>query len=73
MVIIRIRYVYKIKDVKQYAVKKEYGEENATGVETSISISGRFFREGADGSIRYPRMTEPLFQSLHTFTRSVSL
>jgi predicted dehydrogenase len=41
-----------IKDVKQYAVKKEYGEENATGVEASISISGRFFREGADGVIR---------------------
>ena len=41
-----------IKYVKQYAVKKEYGEENATGVDASISISGRFFREGADGSIR---------------------
>ena len=41
-----------IKDVKQYAVKKEYGQENATGVDASRSISGRFFREGADGSIR---------------------
>jgi hypothetical protein len=41
-----------INDVKQYAVKKEYGQENATGVEASISISGRFFMDGADGSIR---------------------
>jgi len=41
-----------VKDVKLYAVKKEYGQDNATGVDAHISISGRFFKEGADGSIR---------------------
>jgi predicted dehydrogenase len=41
-----------LKEVGLFAVREEYGTENATGVEAGIGISGRFFKDGATGSIR---------------------
>lgn len=41
-----------LEDAKVFAVKKEYGQNNATGVEANVSVSGKFFSDGARGTIR---------------------